>query len=74
MWWWRRGDVVGVLDAGALPVRHEAGEVGGVGEEGEDGFERVGQMLLGLEVEAHGWFDGIACGSKKGVPKDALVC
>ena len=36
-----------------LPAGHEAGEVCGVGEEGEDGFERVGQPLLGLEVEAH---------------------
>jgi hypothetical protein len=44
---------VGLFNAGILPGGHEAREVGGVGEEGEDGFERVGEPLLGLEVVAH---------------------
>ena len=51
-WWWRR-DEGGVFDARVLPGGHEAGEIGGVGEEGEDLLDGVGKALLGLEVEAH---------------------
>ena len=85
----RRGrDVGGVLDARVLPGGHEAGEVGGVGEEGEDLLEGVGQALFGLEVETHGFIVsvpvGLRCwvsggeemkdfGKKSGVPKDATL-
>ncbi len=49
----RRWDEGGAVDAGALPGGHEAREIGGVREEGENHLERVGQALLGFEVEAH---------------------
>ncbi len=61
--WWRRWDVGGVLDARALPGGHEA-EVGGVGEEGEDVLDGVGEALLGLEVEAHGLIESVAGGTE----------
>ncbi len=50
---WRRRESCGVLDARVLPGGHEAGEIGGVGEEGEDQLDGVGQPLFRLEVEAH---------------------
>ena len=50
--WWR-WDEGGLVDAGALPGGHEAGEIGGVGEEGEDHLDGVGEPLLGVEVETH---------------------
>ncbi len=53
--WGRRWDEGSVLDAGALPGGHDFGEIGGVGEEGEDQLDGVGQPLLGFEVEAHGF-------------------
>jgi len=49
----RRWDEGGVIDAGALPGGHEAGEVCGVCKEGEDGLDGVGEMLLGVEAQAH---------------------
>ena len=52
---WRRRDEGGVLDARVLPSGHEAGEIGGIGEEGENQLDGVGQPLLSLEVEAHGF-------------------
>jgi len=52
---WRRRDEGGVLDACVLPGGHEAGEIGGVGEKGEDLLDGVGQPLFRLEVEAHGF-------------------
>ncbi len=48
-----RSDVDGTVDAGLLRGGHEAGEIGGVGEEGEDLLERVGQPLFRGEVLAH---------------------
>jgi len=74
-----------VLDARVLPGGHEAREIGGIGEEGEDLLDRVAQTLFRLEVETHGF----ACecngtvladvdevkGFRKndGVPKDAIL-
>ncbi len=43
----------GLLDAGFLPGGHEAGEIFGVGEEGECRFNRVGEPLLGMEGVGH---------------------
>jgi len=53
--WRRRRDVDGALDARVLPGGHEAGKVSGVGEEGEDLLDGVGEALFCLEVEAHGF-------------------
>lgn len=58
MQWWGRCDEGGGVDACALPGGHEAWEVRGVCEEDEDGLERVGEMLLGEEVVAHGGWWG----------------
>ena len=62
--WWRGRDVGGVLDAGVLPGGHEAGEVGGVGEESEDLLDGVGEALFGLEVEAHGFTVSVLVGRR----------
>ena len=49
---WRRNND-SLLDAGALPGGHEVGKAGGVCEEGEDAFDRVGEPLIGLEDVTH---------------------
>ncbi len=49
----RRWDEVGIFDLGVLPGGHEAREVGGVGEEGEDALGGVREPLLGFEGVAH---------------------
>jgi len=49
-WWWGGED--GFFDAGGLPARHQAREVFGVREEGEDQLRRVRQPLFRLELEA----------------------
>ena len=50
---WRGWNEGGVVDARALPGGHEAGEIGRVGEEGEDRLDGVGELLLGVKVETH---------------------
>lgn len=49
-----------MVDAGSLPGGHEAREIGGVCEEGEDGFDGVGKLLLGVEVQTHDYRVGPA--------------
>jgi hypothetical protein len=49
----RRCEVGRGFDAGLLPVGHEARQIGGVREEGEDGFEGIGEPLLGRKVVEH---------------------
>ena len=56
--WWGED---GFFDAGTLPAGHEAGEVFGVREEGEDQLGRIGEPLRGFEVVGHGF---LACGRR----------
>jgi len=49
---WGRGEN-GFFNAGALPGRHEAGQVFRVREEGEDQLGGVGEPLRGFEVKVH---------------------
>ena len=50
-WGWWGED--GFFNASALPMRHEAWEIFGVCEEGEDQLWRVGKPLRGFEVVGH---------------------
>ena len=57
---WARAEVGegGLLDAGLLPGGHEAGQVFGVGEEGEDDARGIGKPLLGVKVwRIGGWYE-----------------
>ncbi len=49
-WGWGEGDI---FDAGLLPGGHEAREVFGIGEEGEDEVGGEGKPLLGVEGVGH---------------------
>jgi len=50
----------GFFYAGVLPFGHEAWEIFGIGEEGEDELNGVGKPLFGLKCVAHAGFV-IAC-------------
>jgi hypothetical protein len=59
VWWaWGWWSEDGFFNASALPMRHQAWEVFGVCEEGEDQLWRIGKPLRGFKVMGHeflGW-------------------
>ena len=55
---WRRREG-GFFDAGLLPGRHEAREIFGIGEEGEDDVDGIGEPLFGVKGVAHA--GGLLC-------------
>jgi hypothetical protein len=61
-WGWGEG---GLFDAGSPPGRHEARQVLGVGEEGEDEFDGIGEPLLGVEGVGHLLEMIAGCGAKR---------